>query len=135
MITLEQLFGKWLGHRDATIERQQNGVRLLEKVNPLLACAAAAGVALRTNPKTGTLISGTQYGGFRPQDCPEGAPGSSHKQGRGLDIYDPEGDIDEWLDDAKLEQFGLYREHPAATRGWCHITDRAPPSGRRTFQP
>jgi hypothetical protein len=135
MITLAQLFGKWLGHPDATIERQQNGARLLEKANALLERAAADGVPLRTNPKTGTLISGTEYGGFRPQSCPQGAAGSSHKQGRGLDVYDPEGDLDDWLDDAKLEQFGLYREAPANTKGWTHLTDRAPGSGRRTFQP
>lgn len=134
-ITLEELFGRWLHHPDATDVRRANGVELLAKVNPLLQCAAEAGIALRTNPTTGSLVSGKDYGGFRPQSCSEGAPGSAHKQGKAVDIFDPEGELDDWLDDSKLEQFGLYREHPAATRGWCHLTDRAPGSGRRTFMP
>lgn len=135
MITVDQLFGKWADHPDATVERRANAANLLAKANPLLQCAADAGVPLPTNPHTGSLVSGEGLGGFRPQACTIGAPASAHKQGRAVDVYDPSGDLDEWLTDARLEQFGLYREAPASTRGWCHLTDRAPGSGRRTFQP
>lgn len=135
MITVEQFFGPWLNHPDATIERKQNASRLLESVNALLQCAADVGMSLPTNPHTQSLVSGEGLGGFRPQTCAIGAPASAHKQGRAVDVYDPDGDLDEWLDDTRLAQFGLYREAPASTTGWCHLTDRPPGSGRRTFTP
>jgi hypothetical protein len=135
MITLEQLFGPWIEFADATIERRANAARLLERVNLLLAEARAAGVPLLINQRTGSRISGGGLGGFRPETCSIGAPNSAHKQGRAVDVFDARNELDAWLDDAKLEQFGLYREHPSATRGWCHLTDRAPGSRRRTFMP
>jgi hypothetical protein len=92
-------------------------------------------VELRLNPKTESLVSGDTLGGFRPQNATQGAPHSSHKEARAVDVYDPGGKLDAWLNDAKLEHYGLYREHPDATQGWCHLTDRAPGSGRRTFMP
>lgn len=128
-------FGPWAGHKDATDEVKANAETFLEKVNNLLYDAFAHMIDLEENPATGTLVSGKTYGGFRPQDCPQGAPNSSHKIGRGIDIYDPENTLDNWITDAILEKHGLYREAPLATRGWCHLTDRAPGSGRRTFQP
>lgn len=137
MITIEQYFGKWADHPDATPERKASAVALLETVNALFDAAAddPDGPELRINPKTDTQVSGTQYGGFRPKNCPEGSAHSSHKEGRGVDVYDPSNQLDDWLDDAKLERFGLYREHPSKTPHWCHLTDRAPGSGKRTFMP
>jgi hypothetical protein len=134
-ISVEDLFGPWLKHPDATIERRQNAERLLEKVNALLEHAQAQGLELPVNAKTETLVSGDTLGGFRPQSCSIGAPQSAHKQGRAVDVYDPIGELDTWLNDTLLERFGLYREHPSATHGWSHLTDRAPPSGHRTFFP
>lgn len=125
------------GHRtDRTLKpvHRENAKALLEKVNRLLDLAFIY-VKLPLNPKTKSRISGTDDGGWRPYDSSEGAPGSSHKEGRGVDVYDPDGDLDEWLDDDTLSAFDLYREHPSATRGWCHLTDRAPRSGRRSFYP
>ena len=43
--------------------------------------------------------------------------------------------LDNWITDAILERHGLYREAPLATQRWCHLTDRAPGSGRRSFSP
>ena len=68
---------------------------------------------------------------------------SSHKEARAVDVYDPSDRLDEWLDtfehgdgdNTRLEQHGLYREAPASTPTWCHLTTRAPHSGRRTFAP
>lgn len=132
-ITLEQYFGRFSDK--ATTLQHVNADGLLRLVNALLIAAYDAGIRLPVNPATGSLISGAKYGGFRLRDCPEGAPDSSHKEARGIDIYDPVGYLDNWLTDDILKSYGLYREHPASTRGWCHLTDRAPRSKNRTFYP
>lgn len=137
LITLEDYAGPWGKSPDWTADRQDNAGDLLSRVNPLLDCMRADGVRVHGNPKTNTLVSGETYGGFRPQDCPIGAPGSSHKTGQAIDLFDPADTLDAWcmahLD--LLDQFGLYLEHPAATPTWCHLTTRAPKSGRRVFFP
>ena len=135
MILLSDYFGKWADHPDATEKRKDAALELIGKVNALLDDAFLHSIDLIDNPVTGTSISGSRYGGFRPQDCPQGAPNSSHKEGRGIDLYDPNNELDNWLSDAMLEKHGLYRESPLVTRGWCHLTDRAPGSGKRTFMP
>lgn len=132
MISLSDYFGPWLGHPDATPDRVDNAEFLLEHVNRLL---SAYGKPLPINPNTKTNISGATFGGFRPQSCPQGAPGSSHKDGEGVDVYDPDNALDDWLTDGILAAYGLYREAPDATPGWCHLTRRAPKSGKRTFRP
>lgn len=108
---------------------------MLDKVNALLERALQEGVRLETNPHTGTLVGGEKNGGFRPQDCAIGAAKSAHKQARAVDIYDPDNALDGWLNDDILTEFGLYREAPTATNRWCHLSDKMPGSGRRTFQP
>ncbi|MFD1121820.1 hypothetical protein ACFQ2T_04845 [Methylophilus flavus] len=135
MITIEQYVGKWSENEDWTEVRQAYAAQLLIQVNKLLEAAKKAGIELKNNPNTDSLISGTQYGGFRPQSCPIGAAGSSHKQGQAVDIFDPQNKLDGWINDAILTQYGLYREHPDATIRWCHLSTRAPKSGRRTFLP
>lgn len=135
MITLEQLFGPWHDHPDATIERKANAKVLLIAVNNLLDEAKQEGVTIPINPTTHSEVSGTTLGGFRPQACAIGSPNSAHKQGRAVDVYDPRESLDTWLDDDTLEAFGLYREAPSATRGWVHLTDRSPTSNKRTFLP
>lgn len=142
-LDLENYFGVWITSPDATPERVDNANDLCRAVNGLLAEAEANGVTVHLNPVTGSCISGSTFGGFRPQSCPQGAPHSSHKEGAGVDIFDPQGDLDAWLDqfegengtNTKLEEHGLYREHPNDTIHWCHLTSRAPHSGRRTFKP
>ena len=135
MITLSQYIGVHKKSPDWTPERTANAVILLGRVNAMLDYLSGVGVKLPINPATGSQISGQTFGGFRPQDCPQGAPSSSHKQGQGVDSYDPQNDIDRAIDDALLTRFDLYREHPSATDTWCHLTTRAPGSGKRTFQP
>lgn len=135
MISIADYFGPHAESPDATDEREDNAQALLDKVNALLMEAEAHGVELEPNPQTETLVSGVSYGGFRPQVCPQGAPASSHKEGMAVDIYDPDGALDRWITDLLLERHGLYREHPADTPGWCHLTTRAPKSGRRSFHP
>jgi hypothetical protein len=135
MITLSDYFGPWIGHVDATDGRVENAEMLLSEVNLLLMEAEDAGLVIPLNPRTGTLVSGSEYGGFRPQDCPEGAPSSSHKEGKGVDIYDPRGMLDAWITDKILKLHDLYREAPSCTSTWCHLTIRAPSSGNRSFYP
>jgi len=137
MITLEQYVGPHAQSKDWTEERQDNAVAMLSCVNALKAEMEADGVRFHTNPNTKTNISGKTYGGFRPQDCPQGAPTSSHKTGMGIDLYDPFNEIDAWLlsHQDRLEAHGLYIEHPSATDTWSHWTTRAPKSGRRIFYP
>jgi hypothetical protein len=95
------------------------------------------GVNFPVNPRTGSCVSGETYGGFRPQSCPIGSPKSSHKEGMAVDIYDPKGEIDNWCMENlnRLEECGLYLEHPSKTVHWCHVSTRAPGSGRRVFMP
>ncbi len=90
------------------------------------------------NPKTGNYISGQLNGdgAFRLPNAVTGSLKSSHKEAKGIDIYDPtEGQLDEWITDTILARHYLFREHPSATPRWCHLTTRSPPSGKRSFYP
>jgi len=140
MITLKQYFGKFLDHEDVTDEIRSNATSLLAACEKLESLAIADGVVFLINPITKSGISGTQYGGFRPQSCVIGATKSSHKIGRAIDLYDPEGKIDQWCfahseREGYLSQCGIYIEHPSKTLGWSHWTTRRPGSGNRVFFP
>lgn len=113
---------------------------LLARANALCArYEEETGEAVPACPNTGTQVSGSKGGdgdgGFRLATATTGREHSSHKEARGVDVFDPRGDLDGWVTDEILEQFGLYREHPDDTPGWCHLTTRAPASGHRTFHP
>lgn len=132
MITIDDYFGKWLFHDDATEKVKVNSALLLNCVNALL---LDYGVEMPVNPATNSCVAGATFGGFRPSECTQGAATSSHKEGRGIDLYDPQNKLDDWLDDERLSKYNLYREAPLKTPGWCHLTTRAPHSGKRTFLP
>jgi len=132
VITIEQYFGG-KPHDEA---QSAAAADLLERVNDLLAeCPFLS----ETDPDTGTQISGSRGGsgdgGFRLPLSTTGSAKSSHKEARAVDVFDPHGELDQYIDDAMLEKHGLYREAPTATVGWCHLTTRAPHSLKRTFQP
>lgn len=137
MITLNQYVGPHRSSHDWTPEREQNATRLLAACVALEVEMARGGVAFPDNPKTLSGVSGTTFGGFRPQDCPIGAPNSSHKEGLAVDRYDPRGEIDVWCmaHQDRLAAHGIYIEHPSATPGWSHWTIKAPRSGNRVFYP
>lgn len=143
MISLSEYFGKFSDHTAVTEEIKENALNLLERVDQLMAYAIEDKVNLPINPNTQSQVSGTEYGGYRPPECTQGAQpsalnrwkGSSHKAGLGVDVYDPQNALDNWITDAILTLRSLYREHPAYTHGWCHLTTRAPRSGKRTFYP
>lgn len=119
------------------IERE--ALRTIELANQVLNAAQAAGVTLERNPRTGSLVSS----GWRPPAVNEATPGAAvrslHMTGQAIDLYDPDGDLDDWLmSDAgqtALAQVGMWLEHPAATKGWCHLQTKPPRSGRRVFFP
>lgn len=134
-ITIDQYFGVYCKHPDATDSKWTAADKLLDTVNALLAAAEECGVTVQVNPRTGSQISGAENGGFRPGDCSVGASKSKHKTGHAVDIYDPGDELDAWLNDGLLKQFGLWREHPDATPNWVHLQDLPPNSGKRTFVP
>lgn len=135
LILLDDYLGKW--DDQATDDHVGNAVVLLDKVNDLMDEAFTDGVDFQLNPKTKSYVAGEQYGGFRPQDCPIGAKTSAHKTGQAVDVYDPSHQFALWcsthLDRMKFK--GLYMEHPDSTRTWCHLTTRAPASGKIVFMP
>ena len=137
MISLEDYFGKWWGHADVTDSRIENAESLLDACADLEAIARMDGVEFPINPNTGTQVSGSEFGGFRPQSCRVGVPSSAHKEAEAVDRYDPTGDIDKWCmkNLSKLEACGIYIEHPSATEGWSHWSIRRPKSGNRVFYP
>lgn len=137
MITIADYFGCWLCHPDVTETVMENAKKLLDACSQLEAMARYDNVDFPINSETNSQVSGDHYGGFRPQDCPIGAPKSAHKQGLAVDIYDPQGEIDSWCLEniGNLEMCGIYIESPTATHGWSHWSTRAPASGRHVFLP
>ncbi|MBS1188895.1 MAG: hypothetical protein H6R10_687 [Rhodocyclaceae bacterium] len=109
----------------------------IDRVNQLLLLMAQDGVPLDVSPATGSLVAS----GWRPPAVngatPGAAPRSKHMTGHACDLYDPEGDLDEWCSShlEELERIGLWLEHPSATKGWCHLQALSPRSGRRVFYP
>lgn len=137
MITLADYLGPWKDHPDATPEVRANAEELLRRVNALLAELAANSIRTRTNPKTGTLVSGETGGGFRPQTYPVGAPKSAHKTGQAIDVFDPYGSLGAYLFVRQnlLVKHQLWMEAPSYTVGWLHLQSRGVPSGRTVFNP
>ncbi len=149
-ITLKQYFsnptsGEMKPHLP---EHETAASRLLDKVNRLAEeFNEETGRESALDPDTGCEISGARGGagdgGFRLHNAATGAPASKHKLAHAVDRFDPDGAMDKWLDqfedgaggNSKLEEYGLYREAPAATPGWAHLQDLPPGSGRRTFNP
>ena len=142
MITLEQYFGA----KPYTPMHEDAARELLSRVDALVGEAVVDGAFNRpVDPDTGTEVSGSKGGagdgGFRLPTATTGTPSSAHKQAMAVDVFDPANALDRWLDrfegasgeNSKLEEHGLYRETPNATQGWCHLTTRAPRSGRRTY--
>ena len=137
MITLNQYVGPHRDSADWTPAREQAATKLLAACCALEVEMVADGVSFPDNPATRNGVSGKTFGGFRPQDCPQGAPHSNHKQGLAVDRYDPHNSIDAWclghLD--RLEAHGIWIEHPSCTPEWSHWQSVPPRSGKRVFMP
>ncbi len=132
MITLDDY---WMG-RDKkyplTPEIVHNAKDLLHRVNLLLS------VYYQLNPDADKV---TVSSGWRPPEVnrkvPNAAPRSHHMTGRAIDLRDPEGELDEFFFERQdlLGQYGLWLEHPSATRRWAHVQSVPPRSGKRVFYP
>lgn len=148
-ITLEQYFGGYLNHPDATPERKANAALLLQSANAGLSQAEDDGVVLNINPTTGTYISGSGHGGFRPQVLvdadghPIGAGKSEHKEGNAIDPFDPDRELARWSlrNQEQLKHLGIRgMENPMWTvgrngKGWVHWQRVAVKSGRFIYVP
>ncbi len=134
LISLREYFQ----NKPHSTRQEEEATILLTRVDSLLAYLILNfGIELRKDIDTGTLISGSRGGsgdgGFRLPISTTGSLLSSHKDAKGVDVYDPVEEIDNCLTDEILADFGLYREDPKKTVGWCHLTTRAPRSKKRTF--
>lgn len=137
-----RLVDYWMGRDEQyalamSPQLEKNAALTIELANKLLVLAKAAGVSLEAHPLTKTIVSS----GWRPpavnQATPGAAPRSKHITGQAIDLYDPDGDLDEWLlgNHQPLRDLGLWLEHPSATKGWCHVQTMPPRSGNRVFYP
>lgn len=114
MITIKQYFmgreKKYASELTATIK--SNAEDLLMRVNKLL----------KEFGEDREVTSG-----WRPvavnRQIPGAAKRSKHMLGLAIDLEDTDGSLDEWCLEnlEKLEAFGLWQEHPSATKGWCHL--------------
>lgn len=137
-ITIEQYFGPHGDHAAITEEMRESAEALLDNVNDVLRLAAADGVELQANPVTGSMISGSGNGGWRPPESPVGASKSTHKRAMGIDIYDPARALARWCSQnvSRLQMRGiLAMEDPRWTPTWAHMQTVAVPSGRFFFIP
>lgn len=141
MITLADYF---MGRRELyptamspSIEHE--AFRTVDLVNKLLTQAETYGVSIDMHPVNKSPVSS----GWRPPAVNSATAGaavnSKHMTGQALDVYDPDGDLDDWLmtgeGQAAMAALGLWHEHPSATKGWAHLQTIPPRSGRRTFFP
>lgn len=107
------------------------------RVNLLLRLMQADGVAIEDHPEHGSPVSS----GWRTlavnAATPGAAPRSKHLTCEACDLWDPEGVLDDWCmsHPDELADVRLWLEHPAATKGWCHVQIVAPRSGQRVFYP
>lgn len=137
MITLEEYVGPHANSPDWTPDRQENAKKLLAACAALEADMAKDWIVFPVNMVTKSGVSGQTYGGFRPQNCPQGSAKSAHKEGLAVDRYDPHGEIDAYLlgHQFLLVKHGIYIEHPDKTERWSHWSIRPPKSGRHVFYP
>ena len=124
--------------QDLTPTIKANVARTLVAVNALVAALERDKVGIECHPVTKTPVSS----GWRPPAInaatPNAAVRSKHMTGEALDLFDPDGAIDDWcLKNRKRlkAEFGLYLEHPSATKGWCHVQIAPPRSGNTVFYP
>lgn len=141
MISLEQF---WMGRRAQyglalTPDIEREALRTVDLASKVLVQAGTFGVVLPLHPANRSHVSS----GWRPPAVNAATAGaavnSRHMTGQAIDLYDPDGDLDEWLmtgeGQATLTALGLWMEHPSATKGWCHLQTVPPRSGRRVFYP
>lgn len=136
MLTLDDYFGRFslAAGEEPTEDVKANAVELLNRVNALLErITSDAGLAEAASP---VVNSGWRSAAYN-LTIPNAAPKSKHITGQAIDLADPEGELDQYLMDYRtlLMDYGLWLEHPLATKGWTHLQSVAPRSGNRVFYP
>lgn len=138
MITLLDFYmGRDIKYRlELTPEIEQNAIVTIMRVNMLLSLFYA------TFPHIEHRVVNS---GWRPVSVNQATPGaairSKHITGEACDLGDIDGALDTWImeNPEVLEECGLWHEHPAATKGWCHLQTspyRSWTAGKsRTFYP
>lgn len=140
-LTTADVLGPYVDHADATDVVCEHILELVVRANRLLDAMVADGCTPLRNPRTNTYVSGEKNGGFRPQDCPIGAPRSKHKLGLAVDLYDPYRELAKWAVNnlPTLAEIGLWIEDPRWTPTWLHIQSvppgNPPVESRRVFIP
>lgn len=135
MITLEDYFGKMSHMEPPSEEVVHNAKVLLGRVNALLAQIAEFNSTLEA------AVSPIVTSGWRPESYNKTVKGSAKKSlhitGHAIDLADEDGELDDFLFNNvhMLVDAGLWLEHPASTRRWCHMQSQPPRSGNRFFFP
>lgn len=133
-ISLEDYFGRFTAMPSAQSQpssaTKENAITLLSRVNALLA-------VLPLPEAVHPIVTSGWRPAWHNATIANAAPKSKHISGEAIDIADPEGALDEYLftHQAVLIEHGLWLEHPAATKSWCHIQCSPPRSGNRVFFP
>ena len=105
---------------------ENNLINLLSKIN-----------ALRIDFDKSMIVSS----GYRSTEYNAkigGATHSTHLTCEAIDIIDLDGALRRFCianDNAMLKKYNLFMEHPAYTKGWCHLQIRKPHSGNTVFIP
>ncbi len=140
-LTVGDVLGPYADHADATDTVCENLIELVRRANLVLDAMVADGCTPLRNPRNKTFVSGSANGGFRPQDCPMGAPRSKHKLGLAVDLVDPYRELAKWAVNnlGTLAEIGLWIEDPRWTPTWLHLQCVAPGNPpvetRRVFIP
>lgn len=133
-ITVEQYLNQWkvnyshisVDEAELTEELKQNAQTTVDKANALLErFGQRRDITSGWRPTAvNKLVSGA-------------AARSNHMRCCAVDLADPDGDLDEWClaHPHILMEVGLWQEHPASTKGWCHVQIVPPKSGNRVFYP
>ncbi len=134
MITMAEY---WMGRereypQDLTDAIRENAEKTVERANFLLQAFSQS---------TKDYFVRRVNSGWRPPSLNAKTPGaalrSKHMTGEAIDIADPDGDLDDWCirNPTVMADIGLWQEHPASTKGWCHVQIVPPKSGNRVFYP
>jgi hypothetical protein len=126
VITEQQYFAAHIN-----VERPSDPVRV--NARALLASVNALLEYLDYSP---ALNSGWRTASYNAK-VPGAAKKSKHITGEAIDLDDSNGALRYMLTEHPqlLVQFSLFMEHPASTKGWCHLQSVGPQSGKRIFYP
>lgn len=138
MITLDQF---WMGRKDSypldmTPQIEKNALCTIDLANRFITLAKGAGIAIAETPHWGLVASG-----WRPPAVNAATKGaalmSKHMTGEAIDMYDPNGALDNWAyaNPQILKDLGLWCEHRDYTPTWIHCQTVPPHSGQRFFIP